>query len=69
VRYGLVERNSDGSETIRTLAYKVRDDQTQPFAGEVLYFEQAGQITVMQVLEMVERPELADLPVLIVKRL
>ena len=59
VNFGLIERSSDGSETVLTVSYNAADvppclEQTLEFTGG------DGEPRKMLVLEIVERPEIKE---------
>ncbi len=58
VNYGLIERSADNSETVLTVSYNAL---VPPYVSHTLDFAgDDGETREMQVLEIVERPEVKD---------
>jgi hypothetical protein len=55
MKYGLIERAPDGTETVLTGNYN--SDDVPPYVGQTLNVEDMPVTRAMSVVEMAERPE------------
>jgi len=56
--YGLIERLSNGTETVLTFSYNA--SSVPPLVGQTLKFASEGESRMMLVLEIAERPKIKE---------